>query len=164
MVSISISISYGWLNIIIIPSIIKHMCVCPSILQMHHWTILGIVVLSSRDKQFTILSCKIDLTDPINEPRQCISLLVFDNPWCTTNCLLQQRDLDRVNTIHTASRTYVNVLSLCHLYPFTSYLKNTNENFQKIPFSCNSSHNFTPKKNELRYHCCLSQLYFIGHY
>jgi hypothetical protein len=26
-----------------------------------------------------------------------------------------------------------------------------------------SSHNFTPKRNELRYHCCLSQLYFIGH-
>jgi hypothetical protein len=30
----------------------------------------------------------------------------------------------------------------------------TNENFQKILFSCNSSHNFTPKRNELRYHCC----------
>jgi hypothetical protein len=28
---------------------------------------------------------------------------------------------------------------------------------------CNSSHNFTTKRNELRYHCCLSQLYFIGH-
>jgi hypothetical protein len=25
-----------------------------------------------------------------------------------------------------------------------------------------SSHNFTPKRSELRYHCCLSQLYFIG--
>jgi hypothetical protein len=45
--------------------------------------------------------------------------------------------------------------------PFTGYLKNTNENFQKIHSSCNSSHNFTPKRNELRYHCCLSQLYFI---
>jgi hypothetical protein len=29
--------------------------------------------------------------------------------------------------------TYSHVLSLCHdLYPFTGYLKNTNENFQKI--------------------------------
>jgi hypothetical protein len=33
------------------------------------------------------------------------------------------------------------------------------KNFQKIPFSCNSSHNFTPKRNELRCHCCLSQLF-----
>jgi hypothetical protein len=47
--------------------------------------------------------------------------------------------------------------------PYCGYLKNTNENFQKILFSCNYSHNFTPKRNELRYHCCLSQLYFIGH-
>ncbi len=39
--------------------------------------------------------------------------------------------------IHTASHAYIHVLS--------------------------SSHNFTPKRNELRYHCCLSQLYFIGH-
>jgi hypothetical protein len=47
--------------------------------------------------------------------------------------------------------------------PLTSYLKNTNENFQKIPFLMLSSHNFQPKRNELRYHCCLSQLYFIWH-
>ena len=38
--------------------------------------------------------------------------------------------------IHTASRTYIHVLPLCHLYPFTGYLKNTNENFQKILFLC----------------------------
>ena len=38
--------------------------------------------------------------------------------------------------ICTASHTYVHVLSLCHLYSFTGYLKNTNENFQKIPFLC----------------------------
>jgi hypothetical protein len=66
--------------------------------------------------------------------------------------------------IRTELRTYVHVLSVCHLYPFTSYLKNTNENYQKILFSCNSSHNFTPtKRNELRYHFCLSQQNFIGH-
>jgi hypothetical protein len=33
----------------------------------------------------------------------------------------------------------------------------------KDTFLMHSSHNFTPKRNELRYHWCLSQLYFIGH-
>jgi hypothetical protein len=54
------------------------------------------------------------------------------------------------------------VLSICSFLmsslPFTGYLKNTNENLQKILFSCNYSHNFTPKRNELRHYCCLSQL------
>jgi hypothetical protein len=52
--------------------------------------------------------------------------------------------------IRTASRTYVHVLSLCDLYTFTRYSKNTNENFQKILFLFNSSHNFTPKRNEAK--------------
>jgi hypothetical protein len=65
--------------------------------------------------------------------------------------------------IHTASCTYIHVLSLCHLYLLPVTWRVTNENFQKILFSCNASHNFTPKRNELRYHGCLSQLYFIGH-
>jgi hypothetical protein len=58
---------------------------------------------------------------------------------------------------------YVHVLSLCHLYPLLFTWRITNENFQKIFFSCNSSHNFTSKRNELRYPCWSSQLYFIGH-
>jgi hypothetical protein len=33
--------------------------------------------------------------------------------------------------------------------------------FKTYFFLCNSSHNLA-KRNELRYHCCLSQLYFIG--
>jgi hypothetical protein len=33
----------------------------------------------------------------------------------------------------------------------------------KNTFLMHSSHNFTPKRNEVRYHRCLSQLYFIGH-
>lgn len=41
---------------------------------------------------------------------------------------------DEDDKIPTASCTYINVLSLCHLYPFTVYLKNSKENFQKIPF------------------------------
>jgi hypothetical protein len=45
-------------------------------------------------------------------------------------------DWDTIDKIHTDSCTYVHVLSLCHLYPFTHYLKNTNENFQKRYFSC----------------------------
>jgi hypothetical protein len=59
--------------------------------------------------------------------------------------------------------TYIHVLSLCHLSPLRVTWRITNQNFQKILFLCNSSHNFTRKRNELRYHCCLSQLYFIGH-
>jgi hypothetical protein len=63
--------------------------------------------------------------------------------------------------IHTTSCTYVHVLSLCHLYPLQFTWRITNENFQKILFLCNSSHNFTPKRNELRYHCYLSQLHRV---
>ncbi len=40
--------------------------------------------------------------------------------------------------------------SLC----LTHYLKNTNENSQKVPFLMHSAHNFIPKRNELRYHWC----------
>jgi hypothetical protein len=56
-----------------------------------------------------------------------------------------------------------------HMYMFCPYVISTlymftwqftDENFQKILFSCNSSHNFTLP---LGYHCSLSQLYFIGH-
>jgi hypothetical protein len=45
--------------------------------------------------------------------------------------------------ICTASCTYINVLSLCHLYPLPFTCRITNEIFQKILFSCNSSHNIT---------------------
>jgi hypothetical protein len=57
-----------------------------------------------------------------------------------------------------------------HTYMFCPYVISTplqftwrikNENFQKILFWCNSSHNFTLKRNELRYHCCLSQLHRV---
>jgi hypothetical protein len=66
------------------------------------------------------------------------------------------------NKICKVSCTCMHVLSLfylCHL-PFTWIIMN--ENYQKILFLCNSFHNFTLKRNELRYHCCLSQLFFIG--
>jgi hypothetical protein len=66
--------------------------------------------------------------------------------------------------ICTASFTYIQILTLCHLYSFTSYLKSHKWELSKDTFLVQlSSHNFTPKRNELRYHCCLSQLYFIGH-
>jgi hypothetical protein len=48
--------------------------------------------------------------------------------------------------IHTASCTYIHVLSLCHLYPLLVTWRITNENIQMIIFSCNSSHNFIPKR------------------
>jgi hypothetical protein len=63
--------------------------------------------------------------------------------------------------IHRYIHTYIHTCSvLMSSLPFTGYLKITNENFQKILFLCNSSHNLTPKRNELRYDCYLSQLYF----
>jgi hypothetical protein len=65
--------------------------------------------------------------------------------------------------IHTASHTYVHVLSLCHLYSFTGNLKSHKHELPKDTFLMHSSHNFTPKRNELIYHCSLSQLYFTGH-
>jgi hypothetical protein len=65
--------------------------------------------------------------------------------------------------IQMASCTYIHVLSLCHLYSFTSYLKSHKCELAKDTFLVHSSYNFTPKRNELRYHFCLSQLYFIRH-
>jgi hypothetical protein len=93
---IDIHIDTIWLNSIIILRVRKYVCVHPSVLQAHHWTILGIIVLGCRDKQLTI-SCKIDCTNSINGPRCCISLS-FNNfkVRCTANCLLQQGDLDSV--------------------------------------------------------------------
>jgi hypothetical protein len=41
-------------------------------------------------------------------------------------------------------------------------LKSHEYKLPKDSFLMHSSHNFTPKWNEFRYHCCLSQLYFIG--
>jgi hypothetical protein len=54
---------------------------------------------------------------------------------------------------------YMHVLSLCCLYPLYHLLgRITNENFQKITFLMQFfTHNFTPKRYELRYHCCFSQ-------
>ncbi len=63
--------------------------------------------------------------------------------------------------ICTTSHTYVHVLSLCHLYPLLVTWKITNENFQNILFSCNCFFSqlylHLAMRNELRYHCCLSQ-------
>jgi hypothetical protein len=66
------------------------------------------------------------------------------------------QDLHSLMYIHTGS-------ILMSSLPFTIYLKNYKWKLSKILFSCNSSHNFTPKRNDLRYHCSLSKLYFIGH-
>jgi hypothetical protein len=49
-------------------------------------------------------------------------------------------------------------MSSLHLYQLLEEYK-----WELSKDTCNSAHNFTPKRNELRYHCCLSQLYFIGH-
>jgi hypothetical protein len=65
--------------------------------------------------------------------------------------------------ICTASLTYIHVLSLCHLYSFTGYVKSHKCELPKDIFLVHSSHNITRKRNEFRYHCCLSQLYFIAH-
>jgi hypothetical protein len=97
------------------------------------------------------------------------------NPWCKHQChlcttIVQQHSQTQTEDIMTRFAqphvyTYIHVLSLCHLYSFTSYLKNHKWELPKDTFLVHSSHNFTPKRNEfIRYHCCLSQLYFIGHY
>jgi hypothetical protein len=91
-----------------------------------------------------------------HEVQSLVTLFVFHLIFCFCKGLKmmgrQWQDPHSLMYICTCS---VHMSSL----PFTGYLKN----FQKILFLCNSSHNFTPKRNELRYHCCFSQLYFIGH-
>jgi hypothetical protein len=72
---------------------------------------------------------------------------VFIGLKASKQCLCQQGSNDK---ICTASHTCIHVLSLCHLYPLLFTWRITNEKFQKILFSCNLSHNFTPKSNELR--------------
>ena len=114
--------------------------------------------------------CNIQLWGEIDMPhRYSTSPITWSSTSCGIICfafyILFCKGLEMMGSdkIHTASCTYVHVLSLCHLYPLPVTWRITNENFQKILFSVHSSHNFTPKRNELRYHCCLSQLYFIGH-
>jgi hypothetical protein len=60
--------------------------------------------------------------------------------------------------IHTCSV----LMSSLPLY-WAGYLKSHECKLPKDAFCMHSSHNFSAKRNELRYHCCLSQLYFIGH-
>jgi hypothetical protein len=114
--------------------------------------------------------CTIWLWGEIDMPHWYLTCLITWGPSscgiiCFTFYILFCIGLEMMGSdkIHTASHTSVHVLSLCHLYPLPLTSRITNENFQKIFFLCNSSHNFTPKRNEFRYHCCLSQLYFIGH-
>jgi hypothetical protein len=69
------------------------------LLQAHHWTILGIIVLSCRVKQLmiAILQNQSHCTNDINEPRQLIGLCFYSfEVQCTANCLVQQADLDGV--------------------------------------------------------------------
>jgi hypothetical protein len=47
--------------------------------------------------------------------------------------------------IHKTLHTYIHVLSLCHLYSFTRYLKSHEYKLPKDSFLMHSSHNFTPK-------------------
>ncbi len=58
------------------------------------------------------------------------------------------------------SHTYVHVLSVHHLYTLPIYLKSHK---CEDTFLMHLSHNFTPKRNELRYHCFYPQLYSVGH-
>jgi hypothetical protein len=99
--------------------------------------------------------------------------------WCYTSTSPVWKPLGQIHhfalscistdKIHTASCTYIHVvLSLCHLYSLTVTWRVTSKwEVPKDTFLMQSlvlsSHNFTPKRSELRYHCCLSQLYFIGH-
>jgi hypothetical protein len=72
-------------------------------------------------------------------------------------------NVNETDKISTASHTYVHVLSLCHLYPFPVTWRVTNVNFHKIIFLCTLLTTFCLAKiNEMKNHCCLSQLCFIG--
>jgi hypothetical protein len=69
----------------------------------------------------------------------------------------QRQDLHSLAYIHTCS-------VLMSSLPFTGYLKSHKcERPKKDTFLVHSSHNFSLhlRENELRYHCCLSQLYFL---
>jgi hypothetical protein len=62
------------------------------------------------------------------------------------------------------SFTYLHTCSaLMSSLPLYRLLEEYKWELSKDTFLVLSSHNFTPKRNELRYHCCLWQLYFIGH-
>jgi hypothetical protein len=109
-------------------------------------------------------NCTIQLWGEIDTPHQYSTSLIT---WSTTPCgiicfafyILFCKGLKMIGSdkiCSTASHTYVNGQSFCHLYPLPFTWRITNENFQKILSPCNSSHNFTPKRNELTEHCCLA--------
>jgi hypothetical protein len=90
----------------------------------------------------------------------CILSSLWPWPAKSTRCT-QKQPADKNCT---ASHTYIHVLSWCHLYPLPVTGRVTNVNFQKILFLCTLLTTLhVAKRDELRYHCCLSQLYFIGH-
>jgi hypothetical protein len=100
---------------------------------------------------------KFCLLVPTNEATLCneggSSQSCFQHNWLGCNW----QDPHRLMYICTCSV----LMSSLPLYPLLEEYKW--ELSKKILFLCNSSHNSTPKRNELRYDCCLSQLYFIGH-
>jgi hypothetical protein len=69
------------------------------------------------------------------------------NTWKYPSCWTIHQYRQRIDKIGTGSLMYTHTCPvLMSSLPFTSYfLKNTNENFQKIAFLMHSSHKFTPK-------------------
>ncbi len=120
------------------------------------WLCMQLIWKQSLIIQFTLFDHGERLV--IHQPHQ---LSTHPITWETSSC--GGFEMMGSDKIHTASHPYIYVLSLRHLYPLLFTWRITNENFQKILFSCNPSHNFTPKRNEIGYYCCVSQLYFIGH-
>jgi hypothetical protein len=99
--------------------------------------------------------------------RTCYVILVFDA--CGIVCFPFYILFVKALRWGVTRSTQPHVL-MCMFCPYvistplaTSYLKSHKCELPKDTFLMHSSHNFTPKRNELRYHCCLSQLYFTGH-
>jgi hypothetical protein len=99
--------------------------------------------------------------------------LPLDDYWiCVHFCVMMTNawwSIHWTNVAHdkicTASHTYIHTYMFCPYVISTLYelLAEYKGELSKDTFHVHSSLNFTPKRNELRYHCCLSKLYFIGH-
>jgi hypothetical protein len=104
-----------------------------------------------------------------HEVQSCVALFVFHYIYFLFCKGLEMMGSDKICTAsHTYIHTYIHTYMFCPYVISTPLLvtwRVTNENLlPKDTSLVHSSHNFTLKRNELRYHhCCLSQLYFIGH-
>ena len=146
------------------------LCLKGKLLLLHftYKAVLSITYVTNKNRQLAQLGHCILLTLSECNSTGVNSIMAFHisiqpcSPSLASFCLkwFCEKQLTRFAQCHV--HTY-----MFHPYAISTLYRVLEElqvrSFKRYLFLCNSSHKFTHKRNELRYHCCLSQLYFIGH-